>query len=142
MARIVYDLDGTLVGSQKTPDGSERLILNTRLVRNAYKLKGKGHRIILWTFGTRGWWDTVRRAFPELPRLFHEVYTRDDFKHRFTMGRGIPEPVKDIRVIRGDVLVDNEPAHYLWAKRHQIPQKYVLVPTFGARHQKLEEKFI
>lgn len=127
MSRIVFDLDGTLVGF----DRHGRLVLNRALLSVAARHRQEGHTLVLWTFGTRKWWRKVARAFPVLRSVFHEIYSRDELPGRVTEGRGFPEPVKDIRVVRGDVLVDNEPAHYEWAKRHGLAKKYILVPTFG-----------
>lgn len=128
--RIVFDLDGTLVGFRSKGD-QEVLALNTALVRVAQRRRAQGHTIILWTFGNREWWRHVRKQFPVLRTLFHEVYTRDELPGRITASGGRPEKVKDIRVVQGDVLIDNEPAHHAWAKRHGLASRYVQVPTFG-----------
>jgi phosphoserine phosphatase len=129
MARIVFDLDGTLVGFERRPPF--RLALNRPMAEAAAGLRARGHTLVLWTFGNRPWWREVRRRFPVLRALFREVHTRDDLPGRVTEGRGFPEPVKDVRLVRGDVLVDNDPAHYEWARRHGLAHRYVLVPTFG-----------
>jgi len=76
---------------------------------------------------------------PAKEALFHEVYTRDELPGHVTKytremyGVRVPieEPVKDIRLISGDVLIDNEPAHYAWAKRHGLSDRYILVKTYG-----------
>lgn len=128
MARIVFDLDGTLVGF----DRRGQLSLNRPLVQVAQTRRAKGDTVILWTFGNRRWWRRVAARFPVLRTIFHEVYTKDELPGHVTHGRGIPEPVKDIRIIAGDVLVDNEPAHQEWAKRHGLAQQYILVRTYGA----------
>lgn len=138
MARIVFDLDGTLVGEQRR-GRKTGYALNKSLVGVAKKLRAQGHTIILWTFGNRRWWREVRHYFPVLKRLFHEVYTRDEMPGHVTRGvrehYGVKVPfceaVKDIRLINGDVLIDNEPAHHEWAKRHGLARKYVLVRNFG-----------
>lgn len=130
-ARIVWDLDGTVVGLVRTPAGT-RISLRPGIVRVLEKLRRDGHTLVLWTFGTRRWWWRVREAFPVLRDVFAEVWTRDELPGKLTEGRGFPEPVKDIRMVRGDVLVDNEPAHHEWARRHGLAHRYVLVRTFGA----------
>lgn len=128
MGRICFDLDGTLVGF--TPDG--RLALRPNIVKVLAKLKAQGHQLSIWTFGTRPWWRKVRAQFPALLDYFSQVYTREEIPVHITEGRGRPEPVKDVRLIDADVLVDNDPAHYAWAKRHGLAHRYVLVRTFGA----------
>ena len=128
MARVVIDLDGTLVGFRH--DGT--LALNRKLLRAASNLRAQGHTMILWTLGNRKWWREVARQYPVLRQLFHEVYSRDELPGRVTEGRGFPEAVKDLRIVNGDVLIDNEPAHLEWARRHGLQGRYILVPTFGA----------
>lgn len=128
MARIVFDMDGTLVGFRI--DG--RLALNRKLVTVAERLRAQGHTLILWTFGNRLWWRKVARQYPVLRQLFREVYSRDELPGHVTEGRGFPEPVKDIRIVNGDVLIDNNDSHLSWARRHGLAQQYILVPTFGA----------
>jgi phosphoserine phosphatase len=135
MARIVFDMDGTLVGFRR----NGKLVLNAKLVRVAENLRAQGHTLVLWTFGNRNWWREVARQYPVLRQLFREVYTQDElpghetrspmdfFGHRVTF----PRRVKDIRVIRGDVLIDNDESHHQWARRHGLADRYILVPTFG-----------
>ena len=115
------------------------LALNRKLVRVADKFRREGHTLILWTFGNRRWWREVARQYPVLRQLFHEVYSKDEqpghrtqTPHEFA-GRRVTyaEDVKDIRLVRGDVLIDNDPAHYNWAKRHGMESRYILVPSFG-----------
>ena len=130
MARIVWDLDGTVVGLFRGRNGN-RLALRPGILNVLRLERKKGNTLILWTFGNREWWRHVRSTFPPLGKLFHEVYTRDELPGRVTNGRGFPEPIKDIRIVRGDVLVDNDSAHHEWACRHGLGKKYVLVPTFG-----------
>ena len=110
MARIVFDLDQTLVGFFPKRNPTE-LRLNRQLLAVARRHHHRGDTLILWTLGNREWWREVRRTFPELRGVFHEVYTRDELPGHVTVGRGFAEPVKDIRVVNGDVLIDNNVAH-------------------------------
>lgn len=137
MARVVFDLDGTLVGFRRRPPFD--LMLNRPMIQAAEALRARGHTLVLWTFGNRPWWREARRRFPVLGELFREVYTRDELPGRVTRtpaefaGRRftIPEEVKDVRLVGGDVLVDNDPAHHRWAARHGLAHRYVLIPMFG-----------
>ena len=53
IARIIaFDLDGTLVGFR-----GRKLILNAEMVKMIQHTKKNEATIILWTFGTREWWD-------------------------------------------------------------------------------------
>ena len=130
MARIAFDLDGTLVG-WSPKEGRLAPSLRPGILRVLRRLHDQGHTLILWTFAARAWWFQVRAMFPQLRGVFAEVYTRDDTPPHWTQGRGVAEPVKDIRRIAADVLVDNEPAHHEWARRHGLEGQYVLVSTFG-----------
>ena len=133
--RIVFDLDQTLVGYAR----NGHLMLNRKLLGVAEKFRADGHTIILWTFGNRAWWRHVARRFPALRAVFHEVYSRDELEghetrapmefggRRFT----VPQRVKDIRVIGGDVLIDNDEGHHEWARRHGLASQYIRVPAFG-----------
>lgn len=128
MARVIFDLDGTLVGKV-----NGRYVLRPGLVSVIQHRKLMGDTLVLWTFGNRPWWRRVRQMFPVLANLFDEVYTKDEMPGHVTMapGKFIPEVVKDIRVLHGDVLVDNDPVHHEWAARHGLANRYVKVATLG-----------
>ncbi len=128
--RIIFDMDGVLVGAFQTPQGIQ-YDLNRSLVQIASEFKMRGHELIIWTFGNRAWWRQVRAWWPELLQIFSEVYTRDDRMGHHTRGGGREEIIKDIRKIGGHMLVDNDPSHKDWAERHGMGERYILVPTFG-----------
>lgn len=127
MARVIFDLDGTIVG--RVPNG---FVLRKGIVDVIKKRKQAGDTVILWTFGNRPWWNRVREMFPRLDGLFDEIYTRDEMPgHITTLPGGRVEAVKDIRVIAGDVLVDNDPVHHDWARKHGLARRYIKVDTLG-----------
>jgi NLI interacting factor-like phosphatase len=126
MARVIFDLDGTIVGNV-----NGRYVLRRGIVDVIQSRKRKGDTVILWTFGNRPWWRHVRRMFPQLAGLFDEVYTRDEMPGHVTHNAAGPEFVKDIRLIAGDVLVDNDPSHHEWARRHGLAARYIQVATLG-----------
>jgi hypothetical protein len=126
MARIIFDLDGTIIGKVNGRHVIRHGILNVIRSRRA-----RGDTLILWTFGNRPWWNRVQEMFPILGILFDEVYTKDELPGHVTKGLQRPEQVKDIRVLAGDVLVDNDPSHHKWAARHGLAHRYVKVRTFG-----------
>lgn len=130
--RIVFDMDGTLVGAWERPRGAEYR-LNTRLYAEALELKRDGHEVILWTFGNREWWRIVRAWWPELLEVFDEVYTRDDDLGKRINRTGVYhlDHVKDIRRINADLLIDNDPIHKRWAERKGMGEQYVVVRTYG-----------
>lgn len=128
MARVIFDLDGTIVGNV-----NGQYVIRRGIVDVIKSRRQKGDTVILWTFGNRPWWRRVRQMFPQLANLFDEVYTKDEMPGHVTNAPGnvIPEVVKDIRVLGGDVLVDNDPVHHEWAQRHGLAHKYVKVRTIG-----------
>lgn len=126
MARVVFDLDGTIVGKVKG-----QYVVRPGILDVIRSRRQKGDTVILWTFGNRAWWRRVRQMFPQLDGLFAEVYTKDELPGHATQGAGGPVDVKDIRLIAGDVLVDNDPVHHEWARRHGLSHQYVQVATLG-----------
>lgn len=128
MARVVFDLDGTIVG-----EVAGRYVVRPGILQVIQARKAKGDTVILWTFGNRAWWRKVQSMFPAMRGLFAEVYTRDELPGHVTRSPGsyIPQVVKDIRIVAGDVLVDNDPVHHDWAKRHGLAHRYVKVSTLG-----------
>jgi hypothetical protein len=126
MARLCFDLDGTLVGKV-----GDQYVLRNSVFSVAKNRKARGDTIVLWTFGNRAWWNRVKQMFPVLGTLFSETYTRDELPGHVTTVNGGPAPVKDIRLIACDVLVDNDPSHHEWAARHGLAARYVKVSTMG-----------
>lgn len=126
MARVIFDLDGTLVGKVH-----DRYVLRPGMVDVIQRRRLNGDTVILWTFGNRAWWRAVKRMFPQLRYLFDEVYTKDDLRGHVTNNAAGPAEVKDIRVLGGDVLIDNDPSHHEWARRHGLAHRYVKVRTLG-----------
>lgn len=126
MARVIFDLDGTIIG-----EVNGRHVLRPGMVKVIQSRRQKGDTVILWTFGNRPWWREVRRMFPVLANLFDEVYTKDELPGHVTHGPHGPEPVKDIRVLAGDVIVDNDRSHHEWAARHGLAHRYIKVSTLG-----------
>lgn len=127
MARIIFDLDQTIVGKVKG-----RYVIRRGILDVIQSRKDKGDTVILWTFGNRAWWNAVCKMFPQLAPLFAEVYTKDEMPgHVTTTPDGSHERVKDIRLLAGDVLVDNDPVHHEWARRHGLSSRYVKVEPLG-----------
>ncbi len=126
MARIIFDLDGTIVGKV-----NDRYVIRRGILDVIRGRRAAGDTVILWTFGNRPWWERVQKMFPQLAHLFDEVYTKDELPGHVTNGPRGPEAVKDIRVVGGDILVDNDPSHHEWARRHGLAHRYVKVSTLG-----------
>lgn len=126
MARVIFDLDGTIIGNVQG-----RHVIRKGMLEVIRARREKGDTVILWTFGNRAWWNQVMKMFPILGLLFDEVYTKDDMPGHVTNGPQGPARVKDIRLLSGDVLVDNDPSHHEWAARHGLAHRYVKVRTLG-----------
>lgn len=127
--RCAFDLDGTLIGHWRRPGGQLEVALRPEAEDWLAKARASSE-VILWTFGNRAWYNELAAIFPIL-KTFDEVVTRDELNPHVTVSGGMYEPVKDVRVLGVDLLVDNEPAHLRWAERHGLADRYLLVPTFG-----------
>jgi hydroxymethylpyrimidine pyrophosphatase-like HAD family hydrolase len=127
--RAVFDMDGTLVG-YGIGDGPYQSGINRKMVRTALKMKDDGHEILIWTGATRPWYETLARHFPAL-RMFDEVYTRNDLSPFYRADDGQVRSFKDLRLVRGDVLFDNDPNHERVAAALGLKEKYFTIPTFG-----------
>jgi phosphoserine phosphatase len=126
VARVIFDLDGTIIGNVQG-----RHVIRKGMLEVIRARREKGDTVILWTFGNRAWWNRVKQMFPILGLVFDEVYTKDELPGHVTRGAQGPEHVKDIRVLAGDVLIDNDPSHHEWARRHGLSSQYIKVRTLG-----------
>ena len=122
----VFDLDGTIVGKVKN-----RYVLRPGMVSVIQNPKKQGDTVILWTFGNRAWWRRVQQMFPPRAPFLRGLHEGRTAGTRHAPRPGGPAAVKDIRIIAGDVLVDNDPSHHEWAARHGLAGRYVKVATVG-----------
>jgi phosphoglycolate phosphatase-like HAD superfamily hydrolase len=111
---IVFDLDNTLVdefGAGPRPG----------IVNLLEKLRADGHRLALWTHSSR---DRTREilGLHDLKRHFAAIVCREDYD---PLGAGVR---KDIRRMRGDLLVDDDPEEIAYQK--SIGKKGYLLEPF------------
>ncbi|MCX7029817.1 MAG: NIF family HAD-type phosphatase [Spirochaetes bacterium] len=111
---IVFDLDNTLVdefGAGTRPG----------VVKLLEKLRADGHRLVLWTNSRR---DRARETLGlhDLRRHFVTIVCREDYD---PLDAGVR---KDIRRIRGDLLVDDSPEEIAYQK--SIGKKGYLLKPF------------
>ncbi len=111
---IVFDMDNTLVdefGATVRPGIVELLT----------RLKKEGHTLVLWTNSRR---DRARQIILDhnLRRFFSAFVFREDYDPE---EKGVR---KDIRRVRGDVLVDDDPEEIRYMR--QIGKKGVLVSSY------------
>jgi hypothetical protein len=120
--RIAFDMDGTLIGYERSLDdpGGFTLSFRPEALDWIEWARERAHRVILWTYGTREWFEYLASHFPILLE-FDEVYTRDEY----------PSPIKDVRDYGIDLLIDNDPSHRQWGRMHGIEDRYLTVPTHG-----------
>jgi FMN phosphatase YigB (HAD superfamily) len=99
---IVFDLDNTLV--DEFGAGTRPGIVNL-----LEKLRADGHRLALWTNSRR---DRTREILVrhDLRRHFAAIVCREDYD---PLGAGVR---KDIRRIKGDILVDDDPEEIAYQK--------------------------
>lgn len=124
--RIVLDLDGTVIGDPRDERGAVMVAPRPGIHEFLHALRSRGHTLVLWTAATRGWVRDVADAFPILLSFFREIYTREtrpacDRKYDY---------FKDIRRVRGDILIDNEPQFKLIADQEGQGHRYIWIPTY------------
>jgi len=100
--RIAFDLDNTLVDDfAKT--------LRPGILPLLERLHAKGHTLILFTQSTEARTRTILRDHA-LEQLFSLVFCREHWDPRNE------NPVKDLRVVEADVIVDDDPRNIAFAK--------------------------
>jgi FMN phosphatase YigB (HAD superfamily) len=127
--RIVFDMDGTLVG-YGVGDGPYGAAVNPVMAKVLRNVREAGHETLLWTGATRAWYEMLSHRFPVL-RSFDEVYAREDLPSAYRAKDGQVMFFKDLRLVGADVLFDNDPNHERRARELGLMQKYITVPTFG-----------
>jgi phosphoglycolate phosphatase-like HAD superfamily hydrolase len=100
--RIVFDLDNTLVDSF----GAE---VRPGIVDVLERLSGEGHTLLLWTNSRRDRAVEILRLH-DLRRHFAACIFREDYDPE---ERDVP---KDIRRVRGDFLVEDDPKAIAYAR--------------------------
>ena len=99
---IVFDLDNTLVdefGAGTRPG----------IVKLLEKLRADGHRLVLWTNSRRDRAREILKMY-DLRKHFSTIICREDYDPR---DQGVR---KDIRRVRGDLLVDDSPEEIAYQK--------------------------
>jgi len=115
---IVFDMDNTLVDSFGAS-------VRPGIVALLEKLRTEGHRLILWMNSGRKRAEEILRLH-DLRRLFRVCVFREDYDPN---DRGIP---KDIRKVRGDLLIDDDPAEIAFTQ--SVGRKgYLIRPYRGGR---------
>lgn len=115
-------MDGTLVGYEHSPEdpGGFTLSFRPEALDWLQQAREEADSVILWTYGTREWYEHLANHFPIL-REFDEIYTRDEYPH----------PIKDVREYDIDLLIDNDPTHRHWGEMNGVGDRYLTVPTHG-----------
>ncbi len=111
---VVFDLDNTLVDSF---GGSTR----PGIVALLERLRGDGHTLLLWTTSRRQRAHDILRL-QDLRKFFAICICREDYDPE---DRDI---LKDIRIVQGDLLVDDDPAEISFTK--SLGKKGFLIPPY------------
>lgn len=105
--RIVFDLDETLGHYTERDDGTYEFKVRPGTTSLLQGLKTLGHTLILWSTGEDAYVKEVVEKAGWMS-LFSEVY-----------GKSMPAAThKDIRKIKGDVLVENEKSEMRFGDKH------------------------
>ena len=123
--RIVFDLDNTLIEERgiKVRPGAVKLLK---------RLKSENHTLIIWTNSVR------ERAIDILKHLrleeyFSKIITREDYDLEAKDGW------KDIRQVKGDVIIDDNPEQERYAKIYGY--KAIIVKPFSSFRSVSAEEF-
>jgi FMN phosphatase YigB (HAD superfamily) len=112
--RIAFDLDNTLVDEfgKTTRPGIRELLV---------RLRGDGHTLILFTQSTR---DRARIILRDhrLEELFGAFFFREDWDRQNV------NPPKDLRLVRAEALVDDDPKHVAFAR--SLGKRGILVRSY------------
>ncbi|MBA7485485.1 hypothetical protein ES707_21032 [subsurface metagenome] len=111
---VVFDMDNTLVDSfGGTPRPGVAALLE-RLLRD-------GHMLVLWTNSRRQRAHDILRLH-DLRKFFGICICREDYDIEGD------DPPKDIRIVQGDLLVDDDPAEIAFVK--SVGRKGFLIPLY------------
>jgi beta-phosphoglucomutase-like phosphatase (HAD superfamily) len=119
--KIVFDLDNTLIGKedQTRPHAKELL----------EKLLNDGNEIVIWTYAKRE--DGMKKIGRSgLAKYFSQIIVREDYASP-ELGQ---DTLKDIRVVAGDILVDNRKFNVEQARNAGIKAVKVSSYTRGDSH--------
>lgn len=112
--RIAFDLDNTLVdelGKSARPGVRDLLA----------RLRADGHTLILFTQSTKARARIILRDH-NLEEHFGEFFFREDWDHQNV------NPPKDLRLVRADALVDDDPKHIAFAR--SLGKRGILVRSY------------
>jgi exonuclease I len=112
---IVFTLNKTLTNESKTG-------LRPGAVELLEKLNKEKHNLILWTDLNKS--ETITFLIKkDIKKYFSKVIAREDFNPDEESN-----PIKNIKIIKGDVLIDNEPIQAKFGKENNYP--VILIDTF------------
>ncbi len=114
---VVFDLDNTLADEYGQT-------LRPGIVEFLERLTREEHTLILWTQSQRSRAQGILKHH-DLSRFFKQCLFREDYDP------GNAYPPKDIRRVKGDVLIDDSPAHIAYIR--SIGLKGVLVESYRGR---------
>jgi len=123
--RIVIDMDQTIVGNRVEPDGSFTVQPRPGISAFLRALRARGHKLILWTAAAKSWTRELQNAYPKIFESFSKIYTRETLPAHDANGY-----FKDIRRIKGDVMIDDEPTFKEIANRIGIGSRYIQIDPY------------
>lgn len=113
---IVFTLSKTLTDEKLTR-------LRPGLVVFLERLKKENHNLILWANQNKT--ETISFLITKkIKKYFSKLITKEDFNPEEE-----PNPIKNIKIINGDVLIDNDPTQMRFGKKYGYP--VILISKFG-----------
>ena len=121
--KIIFDMDNTLTdlkGKNKRPNIDKLLA----------KLKDNGHSLTLWTNSPKFRAQEILRD-NDLVKYFSEFLFREDYDPK---NKGLN---KDIRKVKGDLIIDDDPIEIKFNKKNG--KRAILVKSFMSKSTNIDE---
>jgi len=123
--RLVFDLDETLGVALVNSDSVVGFQIRQGCLELLEKLNEK-YQLILWSVSNRNYVNKMLSG--ELGKFFQETYSWNE----------IPQQWKDIRIIKGDYLIDDYSYQKEMALQVGLGNKYIIVPAYGDEIDEVE----
>lgn len=123
--RLVFDLDETLGVALVNSNSVVGFKIRQGCLELLEKLSLK-YELVLWSVSNRSYVDKMLSR--ELGKFFKETYSWDE----------IPQRWKDIRIVKGDYLIDDDSYQKEMAEQVGLGNKYVIVPIYGDKIDEIE----
>jgi glutaredoxin-related protein len=123
--RLVFDLDETLGVALVNSNSVVGFNIRQGCLDLLEKLSSK-YELVLWSVSNRSYVNKMLSG--ELGKFFKETYSWNE----------VPQLWKDIRIIKGDYLIDDDSYQKEMAEQVGLGNKYIIVPVYGNKIDEAE----